>query len=150
MRANGILHPCYSRELQTKSLSSRCSSGWGVSLQITRLAGLNHWKTSQHDWKNVDKLTNDLVPNCLQTWPALFIFMSPHSQTTRKTPDLDQQFSKRFTGLSAYQKIIFSILNQNICCGYSKERSQWNGSLERTKDMPKLMSKKIFTCTILG
>ena len=25
---------------------------------------------------------------------------------------------------SAYPKIIFLFLNQNICCGYSKERSQ--------------------------
>ena len=25
---------------------------------------------------------------------------------------------------SAYQKIIFLFLNQNICCGYSKELSQ--------------------------
>ena len=43
---------------------------------------------------------------------------------------------------SALQKIIFLILNQNICCGYSKEPSRWDGSSESPKHMFKLMSKK--------
>ena len=46
---------------------------------------------------------------------------------------------------SAYQKVIFLFLNQNICCGYSKEPSQWDGSFEQPKHMLKLMGKKIFT-----
>ena len=46
---------------------------------------------------------------------------------------------------SAYQKIIFLFLNQNICCGYSQEPSQGDGSSEHPKYMPKLMGKKIFT-----
>ena len=42
-------------------------------------------------------------------------------------------------------KLIFLFLNQNICCGYSKEPSQWDGSFELTKQMLILMGKKIFT-----
>ena len=34
-------------------------------------------------------------------------------------------------------------INQNICCGYSKELSQWDGSFEHPKHMFKLMCKKI-------
>ena len=46
----------------------------------------------------------------------------------------------------AYQKkkkILF--LNQNICCEYSKEPSQWDDSFEHPKNMLKLMGKRIFT-----
>ena len=40
-------------------------------------------------------------------------------------------------------KLFFLFLNQNICCGYSKEPSQWDGSIEHPKHMFKLMDKKI-------
>ena len=43
------------------------------------------------------------------------------------------------------ENLIFLVLNQNICCGYSKEPSQWDGSFEHPKHMLKLMCKKIFT-----
>ena len=43
------------------------------------------------------------------------------------------------------KKLIFLFLIQNICCGYSKEPSQWDGSFEHPKHMIKLMGKKIFT-----
>ena len=46
---------------------------------------------------------------------------------------------------SAYQKLTFLFLIQNICCGYSKEPSQWDGSFEHPKHILKLMAKKIFT-----
>ena len=46
---------------------------------------------------------------------------------------------------SVYQKIFFLFLNQNVCYGYSKELSQWDGSFEHQKHMLKLMGKKIFT-----
>ena len=39
----------------------------------------------------------------------------------------------------------FLFLNQNICCGCSKEPSQWDGSFEHPKHMLKIMGKKIFT-----
>ena len=42
-------------------------------------------------------------------------------------------------------KLFFLFLNQNICCGYSKEPSQWDGSFEHPKHMFKLMNKKINT-----
>ena len=41
------------------------------------------------------------------------------------------------------RKIVFLFLNQNICCGYSKEPSQWDGSFEHPKHVFKLMAKKI-------
>ena len=43
------------------------------------------------------------------------------------------------------KEIIFSFLNQNICCGYSKEASHRDASFEHPKQMLKLMVKKIFT-----
>ena len=36
-----------------------------------------------------------------------------------------------------HRKTIFLFLNQNICCGYSKEPSRWDGSLEHPKHMQK-------------
>ena len=44
------------------------------------------------------------------------------------------------------ENLIFLFLNQNICCGYSKEPSQRDSSFEHPKHMYKLMGKKIFTC----
>ena len=43
------------------------------------------------------------------------------------------------------RKLFFLFLNQNICCGYSKELSRWDCSFEHPKHMFKLMGKKIFT-----
>ena len=43
------------------------------------------------------------------------------------------------------ENLIFLFLNKNICCGYSKEPSQWDGSFEHPKHMLKLMGKKIYT-----
>ena len=43
---------------------------------------------------------------------------------------------------SVYWKTIFLFLDQNICCGYSKEPSQWNSSFEHPKCMFKLMGKE--------
>ena len=40
-------------------------------------------------------------------------------------------------------KSFFLFLNQNICCGYSKEPSQWDGSIEHPKHKFKLMGKEI-------
>ena len=42
-------------------------------------------------------------------------------------------------------KLFFLFLNENICCGYSKEPSRWDGSFEHPKHMFKLMDKKITT-----
>ena len=40
-------------------------------------------------------------------------------------------------------KLFFLFLNQNICCGYSNEPSQWDGSFEHPKQMFRLLGKKI-------
>ena len=42
-------------------------------------------------------------------------------------------------------KTIFLFLNQNIYCGYAKERSHRDGSFEHPKDMFEFMGKKIIT-----
>ena len=42
-------------------------------------------------------------------------------------------------------KWFFLFLNQNICCGYSKELSQWDSSFEHPKHMFKMRGKKIIT-----
>ena len=41
------------------------------------------------------------------------------------------------------ENLIFLFLNQNICCGYSKEPSCGDGSFEHPKQMFKLKGKKI-------
>ena len=41
--------------------------------------------------------------------------------------------------------LIFLFINQNICCGYSKEPSQCDNSFENPQHMLKLIGKKIFT-----
>ena len=56
-----------------------------------------------------------------------------------------------FTGLQIrvrIGKLFFLFLNQNICCGCSKERSQCDGSFEHPNHMFKLMGKEIYA--ILG
>ena len=47
--------------------------------------------------------------------------------------------------LQLYKKIFILYLNQNICCGYSKEPSQRDGYIELPKYMFKLMSMEINT-----
>ena len=42
-----------------------------------------------------------------------------------------------------FGKLSSLFLNQNICCRYSKEPSQWDGSFEHAKHMFKLMGKEI-------
>ena len=42
-------------------------------------------------------------------------------------------------------KLFSLFLIQNICCGYSKELSQRDGSFEYTKHMFTIMGKKIIT-----
>ena len=42
-------------------------------------------------------------------------------------------------------KLFSLFLLQNICCGYSKEPSQFDVSFEHPKHMFKLMGKKIIT-----
>ena len=55
------------------------------------------------------------------------------------TPGLQ---GKRLIHYTTAAPIIFLILNQNICCGYSKEPSQWDSSFEHSKHMLKLILKK--------
>ena len=70
-------------------------------------------------------------------------------------PELHIRNIFRTLDKSAYQKNIFLISLKHmlwvlkrtfsLCCGYSKEPSQWDGSFEHPKHMIKLMGKKILT-----
>ena len=51
-------------------------------------------------------------------------------------------------GKQTFSFILFP--NQKICCGYSKEQSQWNNSFEHPKHMLKLVDKKRFTILAYG
>ena len=42
-------------------------------------------------------------------------------------------------------KLFILFLNQNICCVYSKEPSQWDGSFEHSHHMFTLLGKKVIT-----
>ena len=48
-------------------------------------------------------------------------------------------------GNLSFENYFFLFLNQNICCGYSKEPSQRDGSFEHPKHMFVLLGKKIVT-----
>ena len=51
--------------------------------------------------------------------------------------------------LECVTKSIFLFLNQNICCGYSKEPFRWDGSFEHPKRMLKLLCKKLEDLKVL-
>ena len=77
----------------------------------------------------------------LYTEPAVFNFC----RFSLFLKDLFFKDLYRTLDKSAYQKLFFLILIQNICCGYSKEPSPWDSYFEHPKHMIKLISKKIFT-----
>ena len=80
----------------------------------------------------------DLDPKCLTlrwyTWSNFWKISFCRNQLT-KGPQIRLR----------NRKLFFLVLNQNICCGYSKEPSHWDGSFEHPKHMFKLMDKKIIT-----
>ena len=77
-------------------------------------------------------------------------FFSNNSFTKYHQSESVKQFGSRmqaiWSGLQIKVRIgkSFSLFRiQNICCGYSKEPSQWDGSFEHPKHMLKLMVKKL-------
>ena len=52
-------------------------------------------------------------------------------------------YTHQAPGLERNWKLFFLFLNENICSGYSKELSRWDGSFEHPKRMFKLIDKKI-------
>ena len=73
--------------------------------------------------------------------------MSKNKEHKSKMRSLFKGFRKSTTDVSNMRtkKLVFLFLNQNICCGYTKEPSQWDGSFEHPKHKFKLMGKKIFS-----
>ena len=57
----------------------------------------------------------------------------------------NKRLQVRTLGKSVNKTFTFLFLNQNICCRYSKEPSQWDGCFEHPKHTLKLIGKKIFT-----
>ena len=49
-------------------------------------------------------------------------------------PEVGNTVNQDFS-LECVTEFFFLFLNQNICCGYSKEPSQWDGSFEHPKHM---------------
>ena len=80
------------------------------------------------------------------------IILKKNQQTTKLDTDLSPEckvLRNYHVYVQACRKRVcsekmFLFLNQNICCGYSKEPSQWDGSSEHPKHMLKMMDKKIF------
>ena len=70
------------------------------------------------------------------------IYIIPRSSCSSNMLPISVSYS-RPPDKSVYWNIIFLFLNQNICCGYSKEPSQWDCSFEHPKYMFKLMAKEI-------
>ena len=73
-----------------------------------------------------------------------FVFLcSLDKSSSLKAKSQETHIISRPPDKGVYRKIIFLFLNQNICCGYSKEPSHGDGSFEHPKHMFKLMDKKI-------
>ena len=78
---------------------------------------------SRHDWNIVD-------------WDV----------DLKASPQTNNRISITRAGLQingSSWKLFFLFLNQNICCGYIKEPSQWDGSFEHPKHMLRWLGKKI-------
>ena len=85
------------------------------------------------------------IGNCLDfVSPLLCLWWYSWNNFSKKNVE-NYLGGKEFSPGSVYQENNFLISILNICCGYSKEPSQWDGSFEHPKQMLKLMSKKIFT-----
>ena len=75
----------------------------------------------------------------------IFCHLYPYFKYT-SSEDSDESVQIHLTGPQirvCNWKLFFLFFNHNICCGYSKEPSQWDGSFEHPKHMFKLMDKKI-------
>ena len=74
----------------------------------------------------VKKQANNNNKKKTLTWSTLGVAEDMHTNYIRVY---------RHLVYNAQQKIIILLLNQNKCCGYSKEPSQWDGSFEHPKHM---------------
>ena len=72
------------------------------------------------------------IDNKLELFDTYRVIWFRHGSLFRER---EKVLSSRPPEKSAYLKIIFLYLNQNMCCGYSKETSQWDGSFEYPKHM---------------
>ena len=113
--------------LATDGVGSRCLKSWYLQAHVHLSAPVNvTWDNLDSDW-NIRFWSKGLL------LIYLYYFLSCGL--------LKQSISSECVS----KKLFFFFLNHNICCGYSKEPSQWDGSFEHPKHMLKLMGKKIFT-----
>ena len=109
---------------------------WDVINQITQKQNLQDWWRSIQKWRHLS--AHNISP-IISLWRVFHTLKS--SYLCRPWSDLAklQDFSLE----CVTEKIAFLFLNKNICCGYSKEPSQWDGSFEHLKHMLNLLGKKI-------
>ena len=80
-----------------------------------------------------------------KTWTSLSIFaVWPEPLLLANTEDVDKE-AKNQNLRMRNRKAISLFLNQNKCCGYSKQPFQRDGSFEHPKHMLEIIGKKIFT-----
>ena len=118
-------------------------------LQFQTLVACSAGQTEQTQIRQLLKKLSDQGLPCLLFWQA-FCEFQPWKPTfyLRTEREKRSNIFRTFTGLQirvCTRKLFILFLNQNICCGYSKEPSQWDGSFEHPKHMFKLMGKKIIT-----
>ena len=98
-------------------------------------------------WRKESNLTKQFYIKRLILWPygcCMRHLIIAFTVGTKK-----KILGKRYTSYTGPQirvcnrKLFFLFLNQNICCGYSKEPSHRDGSFEHPKHKLKLMVKKI-------
>ena len=96
------------------------------------------------------KFLHSSVFPSLQIFSTVWLRMRFHSREQWEIyspkPPIEQKLNNSGLQTRVRCGILFSLfLIQNICYGYSKEPSPWDGSLEHPKHMFKLMVKKIIT-----
>ena len=95
--------------------------------------------------KSMNRVTHrDLLQGCVynQRDGICFLYKLFVGEVRRYIFYLDHHSLSKPLDKKAYFKYtsIFLFLNQNICCGYSKEPSQRDGSYEHPKQMLKLIN----------
>ena len=132
---------CVSLPRGAMGLSAVCDCGisWSYSLTILEAEGIPCMMMNERYFKV------QLVVDTLSI--SLFMLLSPifwRFLSFKRSPLWYGKQYLRTLVKSAYQKTNLLISQPNICCGYSKEPSQWDSSFEHPKHMLKLIGKKIF------
>ena len=119
---------------------------------VASSTGLSRWGTLA-GFRCASSVPPAARRDCRQRWQDSDWWTSSHTSEKNILMKIKlsfqwEQISFHHPGLQIRvwnRKLLFLFLNQNICCGDSKEPSWWDGSLEHPKHMFKLMGQKIIT-----